>query len=49
MRLDLEVLSLAEDILRDEARMSSTESWQYLCEDVADRIADIVDHLDQDG
>jgi hypothetical protein len=49
MRLELEVLDLAVEILRDEARLAGTEAWEYVCTDVADRLADIIDHLDQDG
>jgi hypothetical protein len=50
MRLDLEVLDLAVGILRGEAGvLAVSESWSEHCTDVADRLADIIDHLDQDG
>jgi hypothetical protein len=51
MRLDLEVLDLAVEILRDEARLANpvtAEQWAEHCTDVADCLADIIDHLDQD-
>lgn len=49
MRLDLEVLALAEDVLRDEAAKSDNESWSEHVEDIADRLADIIEHLDPDN
>jgi hypothetical protein len=52
MRLDLEVLALAEDVLRahsDQATGAEQHSFAEWLEETADALADIIDHLDQDG
>ena len=52
MRLDLEVLALAEDVLRDMSEKATGEeqhSFAERVEDIADRLADLIEHLDQDG
>lgn len=50
MRLDLEVLALAEDVLRDEsAKADPASDWHEHCENIADALADIVDLMDPDA
>lgn len=52
MRLDLEVLDLAETILREEisvARDAEKHEWADHLEDVADNLADVIEALDPDN
>lgn len=48
MRVELEVLALAEDVLRDMTAKAENEQWSEHLQDIADLLGDVIDIEDAD-